>query len=219
MSNLARDKHWRERRAEELKRKRGNRATFDRLLIVCEGKKTEPNYFEDIRKELRLPKAEVRVLHSETGTEPRQIVDYAEQVFREDPSFDIVYAVFDRDEHRTYHDALRRAEQLDKGLKNDFQKKIRVHAVASVPCFEVWLLLHFVDVKAFTDRHEVIARLGDHINGYAKGLGGVYGMTGAKIQEATARSEKLRETFDRETGTDPFTTVDELVAKLLSYKR
>src|SRR4051812_17565053 len=103
----ARDKHRRERRAEEMRRTRGNRATFDRLLIVCEGKKTEPNYFEDIRQELRLPRAEVRVLHSDAGTEPRQIVDYAEKIFLEDPSFDVVYAVFDRDEHKTYHDALK----------------------------------------------------------------------------------------------------------------
>jgi hypothetical protein len=216
---LARDKHWRERRAEELKRKRGNRSTFDRLLIVCEGKKTEPNYFEDIRKELRLPKAEVRVLHSDLGTEPRQIVDYGESVFFEDPSFDIIYAVFDRDEHKTYHDALKRTAQLDKGLRNDFQKRIRFHAVPSVPCFELWLLLHYADVKAFMDRHEVIARLGGHIDGYAKGLEGVFGMTVGKLDDATARAGKLREMFSRDSGDDPYTSVDKIVAKLLTYKR
>jgi hypothetical protein len=216
---LARNRHRRERLAQELKRKRGDRATFDRILIVCEGKKTEPNYFEDIRQELRLPKTEVRVLHSDAGTEPRQIVDYAEAVFLEDPSFDIVYAVFDRDEHKTYHVALNRAGQLDLGLKNDFKKKIRFHAVPTVPCFELWILLHFVDVKAFGDRHEVIARVGEHIKGYTKGLKGVFGLTAEKLDVASARAEKLREAFKAEAGTDPFTTVDELVAKLLSYKR
>lgn len=216
---MARNRHRRERRAQELKRRRGDRATFDRILIVCEGKKTEPNYFDDIRQELRLPKAEVRVLHSDAGTEPRQIVDYAESVFLEDPTFDIVYAVFDRDEHRTYHDALKRAAELDFGLRNDFKKKIRFQAVPTVPCFELWILLHFADVKAFGNRHEVIGRVGEYIKGYTKGLKGVFGLTVDKLEIATARAEKLREEFNAEAGTDPFTTVDALVAKLLSYKR
>lgn len=202
-----------------MKRKRGNRATFDRILIVCEGKKTEPNYFDDIRQALKLPKAEVRVIHSEAGTEPRQIVDYAEKAFCEDPSFDVVYAVFDRDEHKTYHDALKRAAQLDQALRNDFKKKIRFHAVPTVPCFEMWILLHFDDVKAFTDRHEVIRRLGEHIKDYAKGQRGVFGLTVDKLPTATRRAAKLREEFNAEAGTDPYTTVDELVAKLLSYRR
>lgn len=202
-----------------MKRKRGNRATFDRILIVCEGMKTEPNYLEEIRQELKLPKAEVRVIHSDAGTEPRQIVDYAKKVFCDDPSFDIVYAVFDHDEHKTYHDALKRAAQLDKALKNDFKKKIRFHAVPTVPCFEMWILLHFADVKAFTDRHEVIRRVSEHIKDYAKGLKGVFGLTADRLATATARAEKLREEFNAESGTDPYTTVDQLVAKLLSYKR
>jgi hypothetical protein len=202
-----------------MKRKRGNRATFDRILIVCEGKKTEPYYFEEIRQGLRLPKAEVRVIHSEAGTEPRQIVDYTERVFCEDPSFDICYAVFDRDEHKTYHDALNRAAQLDNTLKNDFKKKIRFHAVPTVPCFELWILLHFRDVKAFNDRHEVIRRVGEHIRDYAKGLPGVFGLTADKLATATTRAELLREDFNAASGTDPYTMVDQLVAKLRSYQR
>jgi hypothetical protein len=216
---LASNKHRRERLAAEMKRKRGNRATFDRILIVCEGKKTEPNYFEEIRQLMRLPKAEVRIIHSDAGTEPRQIVDYTEKLFYEDLSFDICYAVFDRDEHKTYHEALTRAAQLDKALKNDFKKKIRFHAVPTVPCFELWILLHFADVKAFHDRHEVIRSVGQHIKGYAKGLPGVFGLTADKLATATTRAELLREDFNAVSGTDPYTMVDQLVAKLRSCQR
>jgi hypothetical protein len=215
---LAQPSHKFERKAAALKRRRGKRATFDRVLIVCEGEKTEPTYFEDIRKQLRLPKAEVRVLHSALGTQPRQIVDYAEEVFRGDREFDLVYAVFDRDEHTSYHDALLRAAQLDHQLKNDFKKGVRFFAVPSVPCFELWLLIHFVEVQAFADRYEVIARVGQHIPGYAKGLKGVYGLTEARLAEAIERANRLRNQFAPESGDDPYTSVDELVAKLRSFR-
>jgi hypothetical protein len=189
------------------------------VLIVCEGSKTEPLYFEDIRKVLRLPKTKVCVLPSALGTQPRQVVDYAEQIFRERGEFDVVYAVFDRDEHKTYHDALTNAARLDQRLRNDFRKKIRFHATPSVPCFELWVLLHFADVRAFAHRHEVIARVGNHIPGYDKGLPGVFARTEPHLTVASDRAKALRATFDAKSGVDPYTDVDELVAKLLSYKR
>ncbi|MBN9277772.1 MAG: RloB domain-containing protein [Hyphomicrobium sp.] len=42
-----------------------------------------------------------------------------------------------------------RAEQLDNTLRNDEKKLVRFFAVPSVPCFELWLLLHFENVLAF----------------------------------------------------------------------
>jgi hypothetical protein len=38
------------RQAESLQRKKAKRDPYARILIVCEGKKTEPNYFKDLRK-------------------------------------------------------------------------------------------------------------------------------------------------------------------------
>ena len=49
-------------------------------------------------------------MDSRYGTEPRQVVEYAVNHFRDrSKAFDQIFAVFDRDEHRTYHDALERA--------------------------------------------------------------------------------------------------------------
>ncbi|MCD6198288.1 MAG: hypothetical protein J7K15_06905 [Deltaproteobacteria bacterium] len=36
-----------ERKAESLRRRRAMKAPYDVILIVCEGEKTEPNYFSD----------------------------------------------------------------------------------------------------------------------------------------------------------------------------
>jgi hypothetical protein len=47
--------------ARDLKRRIAKRAPFERMLIVCEGEKTEPNYIGEIRSELRLSTANVQI--------------------------------------------------------------------------------------------------------------------------------------------------------------
>src|SRR5262245_59023932 len=103
-AQLAKARHHRERAAGKLARKRGKRPPYSRILIVCEGKKTEPQYFEEICIQNRVPSAHVTVLHSQLGTQPRQVVDFAEAKFNESKAYEQVYAVFDRDQHATYHD-------------------------------------------------------------------------------------------------------------------
>ena len=108
-------KHSRQR--GRLVRTMGTRPAYDRILIVCEGKKTEPLYLDDIRKTFRIPSAHLRVLHSDLGTEPRQVVDFAERKFLETRKFEWVYAVFDRDSHRTYHEALARNGRIGQQVE------------------------------------------------------------------------------------------------------
>ncbi len=216
---MARSQHRFERTQGELRRKTGTRAAFQRALIACEGSKTERNYFEDIRRQLRLPKSQVTVLPPDRGTEPRQVVDYAVEKFLESNEYDVVYAVFDRDKHNTYDDALARAAQLNASMRNDFGRKVPFFAVPSVPNFELWLLIHFVDNLSFVDRFEVINKLGQHIPGYSKGMNGIYSRTEACIPDATTRAERLRELFAPEGGNDPYTVVDQVVAKLRSFGR
>lgn len=43
-----------ERQRKQLERKLNQRASYDRILIVSEGSKTEPNYFREIRATQRL---------------------------------------------------------------------------------------------------------------------------------------------------------------------
>ena len=70
---------------------------------------------------LLLHTANMVVQPSGLGTEPLQVVQYAKELFENgDPhtqiqprAFEQVYAVFDRDDHRTYSDALRSAESRD----------------------------------------------------------------------------------------------------------
>ena len=105
-------------------------AGYDRILIVTEGKKTEPQYFQEICSEYRLCSTNVAVQYCELGTAPIQVIEYARQLFEQGDrhkgirpkSFDQIYAVFDRDEHHSYFEALTCAEKFNNTLKNDEKK-------------------------------------------------------------------------------------------------
>ena len=60
---MARDNAPRERQKWQLARKQQNRASYDRLPIVSEGSKTEPNYFGEIRSAHRLLLTAVQIRH------------------------------------------------------------------------------------------------------------------------------------------------------------
>ena len=216
---VARDNHPRARQAQALKRKKGTRPPYERILIVSEGSKTEPLYFDDIRIQNSIPSAHITVMPSHLGTEPRQVVDFAEQKFLQTREYDRVYAVFDRDDHRTYNDALVRAEGLNGKHKNSEGKKVPFFAVPSVPCFELWLLLHFEDVQAFWHRDDIVERLKGHIAGYEKAATEIYNRTESNLEIAIQRAERLRSRFTPASGVDPYTGVDELVSLLRSIRR
>lgn len=213
--------------ARELLRRKAQRQPAERLLIVCEGSKTEPLYLGEIRQQLRLPSANVRVQPAAYGTEPLRIVEYAKRLFTEGRralgiharSFDRVVVVFDRDEHHTYHAGLQRVAALNGRLENDERVKVPFEAVVSVPCFELWLLLHFEEVFAPLHRDEALARLGAHLAGYAKGQGSHWVVTRERLDVATGRAKTLVAAgHTAEDGTYPFTSMHELVHRLLHLK-
>lgn len=215
---MPRDNHPRMRQARALARKQGQRPPYDRVLIVTEGGKTEPLYFGDIRQQNRVPSAHITIMPSALGTEPLQVVDFAWQAFLQDKAYERVFAVFDRDQHPTYHNALARAAALDQSAKNDERKPVRFLAVPSVPCFELWLLLHFREVHAFWDHHETIRQLRGFLPHYTKGGEGVYGATEPTLADAIQRAIALSVRFTAETGTDPYTKVHDIVTLLRSIR-
>jgi len=219
---MARDNSPKERQKKQLERKLGRRASYDRILIVSEGSKTEPNYFKEIRTAYRLHTANVEVQPSELGTEAIQVVQYAKSLFEsgdhhkhiQPRAFEQVYAVFDRDEHRTYFDALKLAESLDGKLRNDNRQSVRFKAIASVPSFELWLLLHYESIQTPIHRDEVMARLKKHIPGYLKGSGGAFATTRDQLEAATQRARALAVRFNARTDPEPYTAIADLVTLL-----
>lgn len=160
------------------------------------------------------------------GTAPFQVVDYAKQLFKKGDvhkdirpkSFDQVYAVFDRDEHDSYLEALNLAKSLDGKLRNDDRQPVRFKAIASIPCFELWLLLHYEDIQAPIHRDHVTARLKKHIPGYDKGAGGAFATTRGWLATATQQAQTLAAKFNAYTDPEPFTALDELVTLLTTLR-
>jgi len=218
-------KHRQEGRS--LRRKAATRKSADRTLIICEGSKTEPQYLDEIREEQRLPTAYVHVLGAPEGNDPLNVVKYAEKLFLHgDPhrkigkrAFDQIVVVFDRDDHKTYHQALSHANQLHLAMKNDIKAKVSFEVCASVPCFELWLLLHFEDVPAPLHRKDVYARLRERLGKYEKGEQGLWKRTRGQLDEAHHRAVQLSTHTTRANNDGPYTDMHSLVDKLLNLTK
>lgn len=223
---MGRDNQPKDRQLARKMRKEASRASYARILIVTEGSRTEPLYLEEIRAAHQLHSANVAVQPSLLGTAPIQVVRYAQKLFEEGDlhrgirprSFDLVYVVFDRDDHESYCNALSLAGALDGKLRNDNRDAVGFQAVASVPSFELWLLLHFEDVLAPIHRDEVMQRLRQYLPSYEKGAGGTFDLTRAHLQDATRRAEALAETFNAFTEPQPFTGMAALVTRLTTLR-
>lgn len=114
------------------------------FLIVCEDQKTEPYYFKLI-KDL-FPNNTVFLRAVGTGFDPLGVVRESikqSEILRKEAKkeVDFTWAVFDKD------DADSNFTRIQNFAKSySLAKKHGVKIALSNECFELWLLLHFVDV-------------------------------------------------------------------------
>ena len=223
---MGKDNQPKARQTKQLARKSGRREGYDRILIVSEGRKTEPLYLNEIRTKYRLSTTNVQVQHSQYGTSPLQVVEYAEHLLKngdenkyiEPHAFEQVFVVFDRDDHITYHQALSKAAALNGKLRNDLKQPVSVQAIVSVPCFELWLLLHFEDILAPMHRDVVYQRLRQYLPNYDKGQVGYYQQTCNYSSAAYQRAEQLAQLTNAHNGVEPYTDMHRLVTLLTTLK-
>ena len=203
------------RRRGQLRRKGPKREPYDRVLILCEGNKTEPLYFRSLMGRYRLSTANVEVVAS--GSDPRSLVKKAKSLRDEEKrrgdQYDAVYCVFDRDQHAHFNTASN--EALSAKLK----------LARSWPCFEFWLLSHFVYRRRpyapsgnRSAADNCVGDLQQHLTNYAKGNAGVF--EALEDQMETAKSNAGRALLDvKATGRcNPSTEVHCLVAYLQALK-
>lgn len=193
------------------------REPFEAVLIVCEGQKTEPQYFEGLKAAHRLGN---NVEITPLGRDPLSIVNYAIEQLQHDSSFARAYCVFDRDGHATFSDAVNKARDCALG------KSGKLRLARSVPCFEVWPLLHFeystaeiVGGRGKTPGERALADLQKVMPDYCKNDRGIFEKLSPKLEVAMTNAIRLA-THNQKTDSDnPSTEVHTLVEYLMQLKR
>ena len=135
--------------ASNLKRRGPNREPKRRFTLFCEGAKTEPAYFTAIGRAcpdtliavkdgvgVPMTVAEQAAAEAESRKRGRK----RRESFEEG---DQVWAVFDRDQHPRFNDAVALCKQHGIGVAR------------SNPCFELWLILHERDHDKPCTRQDV----------------------------------------------------------------
>lgn len=130
MSNSNKFNSFRRTRVSSETRKSSVKNELKNVLIVCEGKVTEPAYLNEILKHYRLIN-NVKVVSSNKGSSPENVLECAKSFIKKD-GYDQAFCVFDKDKHSTYSSVVNKI----KNIRN-------ISSINSVPCFEYWLLLHF----------------------------------------------------------------------------
>jgi hypothetical protein len=175
--------------AKSFQRKAPSKPIGNKILIACEGKETEPKYFNAIRKDLRLSTVQVLVLPHD-GTDPLSVVNAVLEA-RQDAKLekrwekeDSAWAVFDGDEHITnnptnWKQAIQKAESQ------------KINLAITNPSIEFWYLIHFQDHFANIQRGKAKELLKQHIPAYDKSVCYYLDFLKPNTSDAIARSNKL----------------------------
>lgn len=208
-----------ERKAAKASRKRKEnvRERRVRILIVCEGTKTEPSYFEALISNYGSTVCEVTI--EGEGRATVALVDQAQKIKEEMErnnamSFDRVWVVFDKDDFDDFNEAIAKAHRL--GFRCAWSNE----------AFELWYLLHFYYLEAGISRSDYIEkleaafrdRMRDDGFVYQKGRPDIYRLLQQYGNEDLAKRYALQ-LRTLHTGTNyakhkPCTMVDQLVEEL-----
>ena len=208
--------------------KRKLRQLKQSIYIVCEGTNTEPIYFEAIREQPDVfDKYAITVYPSEEDqrkaskkegesikTDAMNLVKLAKQEIN---NYDEVWAVFDKDGYTKHEEAFL------------YAKRHGVNLAFSSIAFEHWILLHYEQNRtAFPKSQNVIDYLeqAGYFTGYSKKADiSIYPIIKNLTQTAIENAAWLRMEMakniaagdDKIYELNPYTTVDELVMKLLDF--
>ncbi len=192
---------------KDRKKKRGTRKVKKRLFILCEGEKTEYNYFTELIRAADLRGKPVRITVVQTGkNSPRELVIEAAKT-RELPKDD-VWVVFDKNGYTKHGQAFEKAKE----------NNIKI-AFSSIS-FEFWILIHFVyTTRGFKNSGELIKKLQKYLD-YRKNDKKLFSYLMPQLEVAKERANKIRRYQEKENKgrhifeLNPYTNVDELIESI-----
>jgi len=206
----ARKQSWLKRKSKSFRRTIGARGQpYQRILIVCEGEKTEPNYF----RQFMATSADVQVVGK--GYNTLSLVEEAirlkQKARGDEEPFDQVWCVFDVDSFP--------AHNVNGAWHKARKNKIRT--ALSNEAFELWFLLHFDYITAAHSRDRYQEMLSKRLGGkYEKNSRETYRDLFPMQDQAIENARKLIKQYNpRNPAQDkPCTEVHELVLELNRQK-
>lgn len=194
------------------------------FLIVSEGEKTEPSYFDGIAdyinekygKSIAVEKPIIDICGEGKGT-VRLVNEAAKLANRARIHYEQVWVVFDKDEFKDFDEAIQLAE--DMGFK----------AAWSNQSFEYWIYLHFNYSVSALDRSDWVEKLNQIFkagkidpNGYEKNNDRIFEIVRqhGSLKKALERAVKIEEQYPpnmKPSQKDPCTTVYQLILALKPY--
>jgi hypothetical protein len=184
-------------------RKVNTREVRQRFLIVCEGEKTEPNYF----KSFRVPKNVIDV--KGVGENPSNLVESARR-YNSLEDYDQVWCVFDRDNWKP--------QDFNNAIQNAEHQNFKV--AYSNEAFELWYVLHFEFLNTGIPRTDYCHKLTNLMGKkYKKNSEHIYDELIDKQDIAIKNSRRLLQQYDPQIPVkdNPSTTVHLLVEELNKF--
>ena len=141
------DLFWTKKRTKLKRESKFLREYKNSILIVCEGKKTEPNYFKSF------PISGVKVEIIGKGMNTISLVNDAvlewKKYAHEGKYFEKLWCVFDRDDfpkenyNQAFESVTNEEIMLNKRYRTKVGREISIRIAYSNRAFELWYLLHY----------------------------------------------------------------------------
>ncbi|MEH2463337.1 RloB family protein [Nostoc sp.] len=186
-------------------RKVNTRKIRQRFLIVCEGSKTEPNYF----RSFRVPKNVAEIDVQGVGENPSKLVQSAKELNKQG-EYDQVWCVFDRNSWTI--------EDFNNAIKNAEAHGFKV--AYSNEAFELWYVLHFEFLHTGIPRSDYLRKLTSLFGRtYQKNSETIYDELFEKQAIAIKNAENLLKQYNSQIPAkdNPSTTVHLLVKELNNF--
>ena len=177
-----------QRKIDGYKRREAFKEPRKSILIVCEGEKTEPIYFNALKETLRLIMVDVEIVGE--GGAPITVVNRAiarreerKQIAKKSltkTEYEVIYCVVDVDTHETLDQA------IDKARGNE------ICVILSNPCFEYWYILHFRKTSApFNRSKDAKAALRREHSAYSESDTTIFNVVYPKTSDAIKHSKEV----------------------------
>jgi hypothetical protein len=182
---------------QERKRKQAIRSIRQYVLIVCEGEKTEPNYFEGFKADL--PRGVLDNNRIEIEGEGKNTLSLIDEVIKlrnrrereVGRTFDQTWAVFDKDDFP--------ATNFNNAIFKAAATQPLIQCAWTNEAFELWYCLHFCFIQHAMPRQDYAQRISEELTNrlgkpftYQKNDPGMYALLKAHGDRQQARAWAIR---------------------------